>query len=160
MDFDGEVLYLIELNQEETSLIQQVENPPNETDIWLKNESNLSANDSTMYLNVGPCLGEGAQISEISNTAENLRVTQQVKISKKSIVSPSILRVNKNKKKSSSESTTAGGNVLIKNDILLTKTPKVLEMMFINNIAHITFKDEQGHQMFLTQQLKVTHFFL
>lgn len=156
MNFEEDILYLIEVDQVDNAIIQQVENSSN--DNWLQNEPNLSGAGSTIYLNIDPYIAEEAQISEITEVSETIENSQQqvesIAIKTKSI-SPNILRSNKKKSVKSNDCSSMGKSILIKNDILRTRTPKVLQMTFVNDIAHITFKDELDHQMFLTQQLKV-----
>lgn len=156
VNFEGDILYFIEVDQEENTIIQQVENSSNSYDNWLQNESNLSGDGSTIYLNIDP-ISEDSQISLIPNGNETQEQTEHMKKIKTKSCSPNILRPNKTKTKLI-EKSNVGKSVLIKNDILKTKKPKVLEMTFMNDTAYITFRDEKSHQMFLTQQLKVNYY--
>lgn len=154
MNFEADVVYLIEVDQEDNALIQQVEN--SSSDNWLQTEPNSSS--STIYLNIDPYLSENADISEISDVSNTLKKSQQrfENIpSKTKSIPPNILRPNKKKSVKANDCSNVGKSILIKNDILKTRTPKILQMNFVNDIAHITFKDELDHQIFLTQQLKV-----
>lgn len=155
MNFE-DVLYLIEVDQVDNAIIQQVDNSSNEN--WLQNEQNLSGASSTIYLNIDPYINEEAQISDIpdvNKTNENSQQQVESIANKTKSIPPNILRSNKKKSVKSNDCSSMGKSLLIKNDILKTRTPKVLQMTFVNDIAHITFKDELDHQMFLTQQLKV-----
>lgn len=156
MNFEGDILYLIEVDQVDNAIIQQVEN--SSSDNWLQNEPSTSGAGSTIYLNIDPYISDEAQISEITDATETLENIQQPLENIPNIkkcISPNILRSNKKKSVITNHNSSVGKSILIKNDILKTRTPKVLQMHFVNDIAHITFKDELDHQIFLTQQLKV-----
>lgn len=159
MNFEADVVYLIEVDQEDNALIQQVGN--SSSDNWLQNEPNSSSASSTIYLNIDPYISEETQISEITHMSKTLKKSQQCFEhipSKTKSVPPNILRPNKKKSVKATDCSSLGKSILIKNDILKTRTPKVLQMNFVNDIAHITFKDELDLQIFLTQQLKVFFF--
>lgn len=150
MSFEGDIIYLIEVEQEDNAIIQTVESPCN--------DSNISGHSSTIILNIDPCLTEEAHISDMPEAIETHEYNEQMQIAAAPNLKsfpPNILRSSKNKLLKCKKASNVGKSILIKNDILQSKTPKLLEMAFIDDIAHITFKDEKDHQMFLTQQLKV-----
>lgn len=160
VNFEGDILYFIELNQEEneTVQVQHIANVSNECDNWLENETNLLVDDDPpIYLNVEPSIGEETEIFETPATLEISQQIEHIPKTRKIKSSPNILKFSRNKRNKSNvnNDTTFSRNIMSKNDILISKTPKVLEMTFINDIAYITFKDEQDQQMFLKQQLKV-----
>lgn len=154
----GNILYFIEVEQEENAIIQQVENASNDEN-WLQNEQNLAGNAPTIYFNIDPGLPEEPEEPQIAAIPEPIENNEQVENIQAATITnsipPNILRSNKNKSTELNDDSDVAKGILIKNDILKTMTPKILEMTFVNDMAHITIKDEKGHPMFLTQQLKV-----
>lgn len=149
-NFEGKVMYLIKLDSMENEIIQDEMNPVIECDQWLPNESNLSDDVSTIYLNITE--GDILETVEADGNSKNTQQVQNIPKKVKSKSQPNILRNRKNKCNGDQN---ADKLELIKNEILKSRRPTCLEIKVLYDTAFLTFKDEKGHQLFSTQHLKV-----
>lgn len=158
----ADILYFIDVDRDTSTLLHQdAENSSNDFDKWLQKNNFVTTNDGNIIaLETDPLLSE-AQVFDKPNILEGFTTIPQsefvVKKNKIKRTQPTILRSVNNKTDKHNVNLTS--NDFINNEMLLSKVPKHMEMIFVNNLASLIFKDEDGNQVFLTQQLKVFNVF-
>lgn len=175
MDFEGEVIYLIEVPQDNEMILQQIET--NEINII---EENIEVEPDTIVLNFETSLTDQTHLdNSIKTPSEETKRAQSRDYSNiiRERTAPNISRGGKTKKlltKETPEVTFFSKNEILekkntkilaketpevtffaKNEILEKKKPKILEIEFENNVALLKFQDV-GEQLFQTQKLMVS----